>query len=194
MTHKKDALMSYFSYSPLFHTLYDERAPVGSFGRGTHYSVLGAVQWADNHRRMMPVPSIQRFAVVWDEDHDERVIQVAEAAYMRGIFAPVLYIGERKAFLTVVVNEEFFDIIQSDLVSYSMAWQDICRQTHGDFWNLRLVRVAEAATEMVAAEDEKVAIYLRNIANLWNLGLNPHVPPKDGLLPTASPPPHPAPR
>lgn len=164
--------MSYISYSPLFHTLYDETDPVGKLGRGTHYSVLGAVQWADNLRRMRHIPGIQRFAVVWDEDHDTRIIQVIEAAYMRGIFAPVLYIGERKAFLTIVVNDEFFDIIQGDWVSYSMAWEDICKETHGDSWNLKLVRVKEAVDEMIADTNEKVTTYLQNIHNLWNLGFN----------------------
>ena len=164
--------MSYVSYSPLFHTLHDETDPVGKLGRGTHYSVLSAVQWADNRRLMRHVPGIQRFAVVWDEDHDTRIIQVIEAAYMRGIFAPVLYIGERKAFLTIVVNDEFFEIIQADWASYTMAWDDICKETHGDSWNIKLVRVTEAVDEMIGADRAKVATYLQNIHNLWNLGFN----------------------
>lgn len=168
--------MRYPSYSPLLHTLYDETDPVGNLGRGTHYSVLGCVQWADNHRCKRPVPGIQRFAVVWDEDHDKRIIQVIEAAYMRGIFAPVLYIGERKAFLTVMVNDEFFEIIKGDWLSYCMAWEDICNETHGDFWNLQLVRVKDGGGEMIADEGERVVTYLKNIHNLWNLGFNTYTP------------------
>lgn len=179
--------MSYVSYSPLFHTLYDETDPVGKLGRGTHYSVLSAVQWADNLRRMRH-PGIQRFAVIWDEDHDIRIIQVIEAAYMRGIFAPVLYIGERKAFLTVVVNDEFFDIIQGDWANYSMAWNDICHETHGDFWNLKLVRVNEAVDEMIADTNEKVATYLHNIHNLWNLGFNAYIQAPKNSQAMLSPP------
>lgn len=184
--------MSYTSYSPLLHTLYDETDPVGKLGRGTHYSVLSAVQWADNLRCMRHIPGIQRFAVVWDEDHDTRIIQVIEAAYMRGIFAPVLYIGERKAFLTVVVNDEFFQIIQGDWASYTVAWDDICKETHGDFWNLKLVRVMEAADEMIADANEKVSTYLQNINNLWNLGFNAytHVSPNSQV--TLPPPSLPA--
>ena len=184
--------MSYTNYSPLLHTLYDETDSIGKLGRGTHYSVLSCVQWADNRRQLRPVPGIQHFAVIWDEDHDTRIIQVIEAAYMRGIFAPVLYIGERKAFLTVVVNDEFFEIIQGDWASYSMAWKEICKETHGDFWNLQLVRVTADAYEMVADSNKKVATYLLNIHNLWNLGFNKYTPSKSSvafLPPSPSPTP-----
>lgn len=172
--------MSYTSYSPLFQTLYDENDPVGTLGRGTHYSVLSAVQWADNHRRMRNVPGIQRFAVVWDEDHDIRVIQAVEAAYMRGIFAPVLYIGERKANLTIVVNDEFFKLIQNDIVSYIQAWENICESTHGDYWNIELVQLA-AAHGMIMADERKVATYLENIDNLWGLGFSTYKTPSSSL-------------
>lgn len=165
-------------YSKLFNTLYDETGPVGLLGRGTHYSVLSAAQWADNRRKMLHIPEIQRVAIIWDEDHDTRIIQVIEAAYMRGIFAPVLYIGERKAFLTVVVNDEFYDIIQNDWASYCMAWQDISGETHGDFWNLQLVKVSEAANVMIADDNVKVATYLKNIDNLWGLGCRVYDPPR----------------
>src|SRR6185312_7861892 len=131
----KRSLMKYPNYSPLFHTLYDEQDPVGKLGRGTHYSILSAVQWVDKRKKLLPIPCLQRFAVLWDEDHDERVIGVIERAYMRGIFAPVLCIGEKKACVTVVVDDEFFNIIH-DWVSYLMAWEDICKDAEGDRWEV----------------------------------------------------------
>ena len=58
-------------YSPFFSTLHDEDGPVGHLGGGTHYSVLRAVLWE-------PEPAFHDFAVVWDEDHDLRVVWVLE--------------------------------------------------------------------------------------------------------------------
>ena len=182
------------NYSPLFHTLYDEQDPVGTLGRGTHYSIRGAVQWVDKRKKLLSLPGIQRFAVIWDEDHDERVIDVAERAYMRGIFAPILYISERKAFLTIVVDNEFYEIIQDDWVSYSMAWEEICTNVRGDRFNFEL-HVVESDVGIINDNDEKVSIYLKNIDNLWNLGFNPYLQPrKEGefliipSLPKSSPP------
>jgi hypothetical protein len=168
------------NYSPLLHTLHDEQDPIGQLGRGTHHSVLSAVQWVDKRKKLLPVPGVQKFAVIWDEDHDQRVIDVIERAYMRGIFAPILYIGERKANLTAVVDNEFYSLIQHDSVSYTMAWEDICADVHGDCWSFELMTVDNPALGIIAASQDKVVTYLRNISNLWNLGVNPYVhsPPK----------------
>ena len=174
-------------YSPLFHTLYDEQDPVGKLGRGTHYSILGVVQWVDKQKKVLARPGIQRFAVIWDEDHDERVIDVAERAYMRGIFAPVLYISERKAFLTVVVDKEFYEIIQGDLVSYNMAWEEICTDVRGDRFNFQL-HVMGSNVDIIMDSDEKVSTYLKNIDNLWNLGLNLYIQPRKEGEPLIIPP------
>lgn len=62
--------------SCFFHTLHDEPGRVGSLGRGTHYSVLRAVIWE-------PEPRFHDFAVIWDEDHDTRIIGVLEQLYVR---------------------------------------------------------------------------------------------------------------
>jgi hypothetical protein len=42
--------------------------------------------------------------VIWDEDHDERVIGVVERMYFAGLLHPVLFVGERKGSLTVVLS------------------------------------------------------------------------------------------
>lgn len=183
------------SYSPLFHTLYNEQSQVGKLGRGTHYSILGAVQWVDKRKKLLPLPGIQRFAVIWDEDHDERVIDVAERAYMRGIFAPVLYIGERKASLTVVVDKEFHEIIQGDWVSYNMAWEETCTDVRGDRFNFEL-HVVDSDVSIIQDSDDKVSTYLKNIDNLWNLGFHPYIQPRkegESLIIPPLPKPSPSP-
>ena len=76
------------TYSPFFQTLYDEQAPVGHLGRGTHYSVLRAAVFHDElgeilpeNRYKGPHAKFHDFAVIWDEDHDKRVIEVIEQIY-----------------------------------------------------------------------------------------------------------------
>src|SRR5688572_1906398 len=79
-------------YSKLFACLYDEPAPVGNLGRGTHYSVMRSVEWLDVVRRPLPLPEIHDFAVIWDEDHDSRVIEAVERIYMAGLLSPIQFI------------------------------------------------------------------------------------------------------
>ena len=50
-------------YSPFFQTLYDELAPVGQLGHGTHYSVLRCVVWQDETRMPIPIASALDFAI-----------------------------------------------------------------------------------------------------------------------------------
>lgn len=184
------------SYSPFFHTLHDEKEPYGSIGRGVHYSVLSAPQWFDHERKLMDggKARIQRFAILWDEDHDTRVIDVAEKAYMLGIFAPVLFIGERKAFLNVVVSEEFYEHIQKDWASYNMAWGDLCSDVFGDCWTFEsIVPLSHAAESgLIASSDEVVTTYLANIRNLWGLGIRPYSSKLDTYTPDGWIPPIPA--
>lgn len=163
------------NYSPLFHTLYDEKEPVGMLGRGTHYSVLSAVQWTDKRGISLRLPCIQKFAVVWDEDHDIRVIDVIERAYMSGLIAPVLFIGERKACLSVVVDRETYSQLQDNLDSYSKAWQEICSNVGEDVWSFELMTVDDPDLGIIMASTDIVVTYLTNINNLWGLGINPYM-------------------
>src|SRR5438093_42433 len=93
-------------YSPFLETLHDETRPVGNLGRGTHYSVLRAVTWHDTFLTALPRAALLDFAIIWDEDHDARVIQVVNELYFEGLLAPVRFIGERKGGLTVLVAME----------------------------------------------------------------------------------------
>ncbi len=180
------------NYSALLHTLYDEQNPVGQLGRGTHYSVFSAVQWVDIYKKLLPSLHIQNFAVIWDEDHDERIIDVMERAYMRGIFAPVLYIGERKAYITVVVGNDFYQYIQNDWASYIMAWENICKNVHGDHWLVNIVPVLVNAANsptlgIIADSDTKVTTYIQNIHNLWDLGIKPYIQQHKNYNPSIPP-------
>lgn len=164
------------AYSSLFSVIHDEKEPVGNIGRGTHYSVLSCVQWADVN--LMPYApedaEIQKFSVIWDEDHDERVIPVIERAYIKGLMAPVKFVGERKGSLTVIVDSDFWKLC-GDKREYRLAWQKVAGTVTDDWWNCEVFPENEAAESgMVHPGSEKLVVYLKNIDNLWSLGLSPY--------------------
>lgn len=166
-------LTSYPSYSSLFHTLYDEPAPTAELGRGAHYSILSAPQWEHPLKGdRMTLPLIQRIGVIWDEDHDTRVIQTLEAGYMNNLLAPVIFIGERKAALTVVIRDD------ADVDGhYEHNWGNAIERVLEDCWSLEIVHVKDVVQAQMIHDHraEVVATYLANIRNLWQLGMHAHL-------------------
>lgn len=167
------------AYSSLFSVIHDEKQPVGHIGRGTHYSVLSCVQWTDQF--MEPHASghaeIQKFAVLWDEDHDERIIPVLEAAYIQSLMAPVKFIGERKGHLTVMVDSVFWSFCSTKR-EYVRAWEKLAGSVPDDSWSCE-VRPDEEKAEsgIIHPGGEKATVYLKNIENLWSLGIAPYQAP-----------------
>src|SRR5450755_3079611 len=123
-------------YSSLFACLYDEPGPVGHLGRGTHYSVFRSVEWLDVVRAPLDLSQIHDFAVIWDEDHDTRVIEVLEDIYMAGLLSPIQFIGERKGTLTAIVVARFYSAdTESSLDEYIRKLNDISANTSNrDSW------------------------------------------------------------
>ena len=105
--------------SNLFATLHHESGPTGYLGRGTHHSIIGALVDSQN---------TSNIAVIWDEDHDTRVISLLEKMYTENIlfkkykpnFASkplqtrVQVIGERKGFLSILVGVSGLPDVSSD--------------------------------------------------------------------------------
>lgn len=170
-------------YSDFFACLYDEAVPVGRLGRGTHYSVFRTAEWLDVVRDPLPVPQVHDFAVIWDEDHDPRVIEAVEAIYMAGLLSPVQFIGERKGTLYVVVAAKFYWNSEARLKQYLVELGAVAeRLPNGDVWPIKLLFFDRSPsfppthphqTEIDGLVDDtshKVVTYLRNIDTLWNLG------------------------
>lgn len=167
-------------YSSLFTCLHDEPEPVGSLGRGAHYSVLRSVEWLDVTRTPLKKPQVHDFAVIWDEDHDTRVIDAIDAIYMEGLLSPVQFIGERKGNLTVIVAAKFyFDKSDSELKAYQDALKQIAATANDDVWNFELGFFDRSPYDpfhqtdvqgIIAAEQHRVLNYLRTVDSLWSLG------------------------
>lgn len=167
------------AYSSLFSVPHDEKEPVGDIGRGSHYSVFSCVQWTDQF--MQPHDSghaeIQKFAVIWDEDHDERIIPILEAAYIQSLMAPVKFVGERKGHLTVIVDSVFWSFC-SNKREYIRAWEKLAESVPDDSWSCEVRQDAEKAESgIIHPGGDKIAVYLKNIENLWSLGIEPYKPP-----------------
>lgn len=171
------------TYSTLFSCLYDEPSPIGHLGRGTHYSVFRSVEWLDVTRTPVALPQIHDFSVIWDEDHDTRIIETIEAIYMAGLLSPIQFIGERKGTLTIIVAAKFyFWGSDTEFKSYEWQLQRICQNSsHGDNWELEVGMFDRSPgsphqTELhglISAEEHRVITYLRNIDSLWGLGTKP---------------------
>jgi len=157
-------------HSPFFKTLHDETQPVGHFGRGTHYSVLQVPIWQDQWLNPLPLGSLLDFAVIWDEDHDERVIEVIENIYFSGLLAPVRFIGERKGSLSVLIDKKTVEAWdRAALKNYRETVSDIA-QSLEDPWPTTVDTVFGSNHSIIHASKEDVTLYLQNIHMLWHLG------------------------
>jgi hypothetical protein len=165
-------------YSTLFSCLYDEPAPVGRLGRGAHYSIFRSVEWLDVTRRPLTLPQVHDFAVIWDEDHDERIIEAVERLYMAGLLSPVQFIGERKGMLTVILAARFyFSGTEADTQAYVHAVEAIGHSL-ADAWSTDVGIFDRAPGNphqndprgIISDQGRRVRTYLENIDGLWGLG------------------------
>lgn len=145
-------------YSDLLSTVYDEVGPVGYLGRGTHYSVLRAVVWS-------PAPQFHDFAVVWDEDHDTRIIWVAEQLYVKRLLNPVVAVGERKGGITVLTRTQ-------QRPDFATEVEAIAQGVPSDCFTSEVEPFAQA-TMIINDDEERVRAYLAGIDALWQLGTKP---------------------
>ncbi|CAN7385075.1 hypothetical protein LJR016_002271 [Devosia sp. LjRoot16] len=173
------------AYSRLFSCIHDEPGPVGNIGRGTHYSIFRAAEWHDVMRRPLPVAQVHDFAVIWDEDHDTRVIEAIEKLYMRSLLSPVQFIGERKGGLSVILAAKFYyGIDDADLRAYQAAVETEVSLVGGDYWSVEIGSFDRSEIDhqtdvgtIIQDTDFRAKTYLRNIDALWHLGTRNYVPP-----------------
>jgi hypothetical protein len=169
------------SQMPFFKTLHEETRPVGSFGRGAHYSVMRAPIWQDKWLKPMPNGAMLDFAIIWDEDHDERVLEVIEQLYFAGLLAPVRFIGERKGSLSVLIDAEAERLWKAAALKHYHEAVNRISNGQDDPWPAQVASVASHINShgtfapLIIHEDcSKVATYLRHIDLLWSVGIKPH--------------------
>ncbi|KQS49882.1 hypothetical protein ASG20_10895 [Sphingomonas sp. Leaf198] len=170
--------MNQHQYSHLISCLHDQDAPVGAIGRGAHHSIFRSVQWHTLSGEESKRGRLHDFAVIWDEDHDERIIGVIERLHLAGLLWPVVFIGERKGNMTVLLAHGAGPI-ELDEPGYVEAVGAIVQDVDHDVWDVRFGtfhrdpandgRLTNAAG--IIADDEPVVVaYLQSIDILWQLG------------------------
>lgn len=119
-------------YSTLFHCLYDhpERSGLGHMG----FSVFRAIDCRDIDLNPTPLPYVHDFAVIWDEDHDTRIIPVIEEMLMAGILPGVQFIGEHKGTITIVLAAKTYWKINTD--DFADRVRQLTAGAIGDFWDV----------------------------------------------------------
>lgn len=154
-------------YSDFFRTLHDERTQTGNLGRGTHYSVLRAVVFGDAIGRPLGDAQFADFAVIWDEDHDERVIEAVEKVYFAGLLSHFLMFGERKGVFTAISANGIANDLEAKLSEITQ------HLDNGDCWPAKIAAIDQPHNPIISAADEKVTLYLKNLMMLWELGIKP---------------------
>lgn len=149
------------TYSDHFRTIYDQQVPDDdAIGRGTHYSIL---RWT--------MGEVARdIAVIWDEDHDERVIWVMEQAVIAGLLDSVIAVGERKAGVTFLTRDyggpEGLADLESDLL-------EVTEGVPSDVFGATVEPMGRASGMIINDDPMKVRAYLASIDALWQLGPKP---------------------
>lgn len=181
------------TYSTILHCIYDEPEEYGHLGRGTHYSVFRVPEWLDVTGGPVQHALQHDFAVLWDEDHDERIIPVLERLYVSGLLFPVQFIGERKGGISAILASKFwYSSTEAELKAYQSKFVELSSEVDGDYWSTdfgmfdkSLLHGVPHQTNLVGIVNdraEKVDIYVRNIDNLWSIGSKPF--PKRSITPS----------
>ena len=172
-------------YSPFLHCIYDESAPTGHIGRGTHYSVVQALSWRSEKGELRQQASVQNVAIIWDEDHDERIIPCVEALLMAGLLHAVSMIGERKGGVTIVFNSmSAARLSDKQKRAYreevTRVINDVVDAKHGDSWAITFGEMTDVPSlakdgyeifhqYLIQDDVHKVDTYVRNINYLWDI-------------------------
>lgn len=166
-------------YSPCFQTLHDETRPVGRLGRGTHYSVLRVPIWQDQWLKPLSQGLLLDFAIIWDEDHDERVMELVEALYFDALLAPVRFIGERKGSLSVLIDTKTVEAWDETALCNYREVVSAISQALEDPWPATVDVVTGRDHSIIHAPSDDVTTYLKHIDLLWQLGAKARTPRRE---------------
>jgi hypothetical protein len=111
------------------------------------------------------------FAVIWDEDHDVRIIPVIERIYAAGLLSIVTFIGEAKGMLTVILNERAGTRWgDGGMARMSLEYAECVGAD--DPWQVHVGAMGEPDCPLIISADRtQVGLYLQSIGLLWHLGV-----------------------
>lgn len=163
-------------YSTFFHCLHDQPEMTGRYFGA--YSIFRAIDSRDVEQRPAPLPHVHDFAVIWDDDHDTRIIPVLEEMLMAGLLPGVQFIGEHKGTLTIILAARTYWKIDGEAYTKRV---EALTAAAGDCWNVRLGMYDHAPgnlrrghqcdfQEIVGIGDEAEHAFLFTIDTMWKLG------------------------
>jgi hypothetical protein len=172
-------------YSPYFHCLYDEPVAMGSIGRGTHYSVVQALSWHSSKGELRKHATTQNVAIIWDEDHDLRIIPCMERLLRAGLLHAISMIGERKGGVTIVFNTMFAAHMNEGQKhtcreEITKVINDVIATESRDSWSITFGEMTETPSlkktgcqtfhqYLIQDSADRIETYIRNINNLWDI-------------------------
>ena len=142
------------------------------------YSVFRAIDARDVDQRPTPLPRIHDFAIIWDDDHDTRIIPVIEEMLMAGLLPGVQFLGEHKGSLTIILAARTYWNI--DVEAYAKRVEALTAAA-GDYWNVKVGMYDHGKgnlrhghqcdfQELIGLSDEEEHAFLFTIDTMWRLG------------------------
>jgi hypothetical protein len=127
-----------------------------------------------------PVAQFADFAVIWDEDHDERVIEPIEHIYRSGLLPSFMFFGERKGSFTAILSDP---VRNQQRRSFLKEKIEAITQSLDDPWPADVTDTNSDEAHIINDDRAKVALYLANLKMLWQLGTKTTGPSKDNHMP-----------
>jgi hypothetical protein len=163
------------TYSTFFTCLHDEDRQVASCLPA--YSVFRAIDSRDVTRKPTERPRVHDFVVIWDDDHDARIIAVIEEMLMAGILPGVQFISEHKGTLSIILASPTY--WANDPEEFKAQVSKLSAAA-GDFWVVEVGMIDTTAgnmkiqhqcdfLEILGNSDAEIAFFFL-IAAAWQLG------------------------
>jgi hypothetical protein len=168
-----------WKYSHMFETIYDEESPSEDFGYGSHYSILQIPSTQDEGKIYRPeCPNgVHRAALIWDEDHDARhIVPFLNLLYGYGWMQSVLFIGERKGCLSVILSHKIKQkgsyIRLSDFTEKMIRTANRMPDLHCDAASVSVLGADCNWRGIINDHEKTIQQYLKSIYETWNLGFH----------------------
>lgn len=165
-------------YSSIFTCIYDEINLL--LPTYFHYSVFRSYEYRNVCNIPVDKPLVHDFAVIWDDDHDERVIKAVENIYLAGLLSPIQFIGEHKGQMTIIIAARaWFGMEEPE--QYVQKLRDSAFKLGDDIWVIRVGYFDRSdrdfnnkhqtdLAQIVGVEQSIEHTHIFNIDDKWKLG------------------------
>ena len=137
--------------------LYNQTERVGFSDE--HYSVYQVVEWLDLGGNLTAPAKLKNFTIIWDYDHDERILDVVDSLYLNGLLHPVLFAGESEGVLRLVLDSNCHT--PSDYQELVLHTTEKALEPSYDVWTLDVEWFDDS---------ENNEPFLRDIYRRWRIG------------------------